>query len=370
MVSAQFLMGTPAVLCVSADPLLGDDIQRLAAAAGVAACIVPDGLTAVTWWSTADLVVVDASQLRQMSALSLPRRPGVVALTRTAETPQMWRDALAAGVQTVVTLPEGEQWLLSAVSRAGQRESVRAPVAVIAGARGGAGASVLAAALARTAVREELHCYALDLDPGGCGLQATMGADRLQGIGWHDLGSAIGRIPTEVLRRQLPVLDGVRLLTWNQPGTPLPLPGVTAAIVDAASRDADLVVVDLARWLLLGGAHDATLAPELLARADVLLLVCPADVRSATAAQRLLSSPLLAGISQVGLVVRGPSPGALTGDDIAEALGVRLIASMEAEAGLDRAMEDGLPPGQSRRSPLQRGCLRILDEVVRSIGLR
>ena len=247
---------------------------------------------------------------------------------------------------------------------------MRAPVVVIAGARGGAGASVLAAALSRTAVHEDLHCYALDLDPGGCGLQATMGADRLHGIGWHDLGSAVGRIPADVLRRELPVLDGVRLLTWTQPGTPLPLPGVAAAIVDAASRDADLVVVDLARWLLLASAPDATLAPELLARADVVLIVCPADVRSATSAQRLLASPSLAGVAQVGLVVRGPSPGALTGEDIADALGVRLVASIAAEAGLERAIEDGLPPGQSRRSPLLRGCIRILDDVVRSVGLR
>ena len=367
---AELRVGTPVVLCVSADALLSDDVQRLGAAAGVDVCIVPDALSAVTWWSTADLLLVDVANLRQLSALSLPRRPGVVALTRAQETPQIWRDAVAAGVQTVVSLPAGEDWLLAAVARAGQRESVRAPVVVVAGARGGAGASVLVAALARTAVQEDLHCYALDLDPGGCGLQATMGADRLHGVGWHDLGSAIGRIPPDVLRRELPVLDGVRLLTWTQPGTPLPLPGVAASIVDAASRDADLVLVDLARWLLLNAAPDTTLAPEVLARADLVLIVCPADVRSAAAAQRLLRGPSLANVPALGLVVRGPAPGALTGDDIASALGVRLVVTMPAESGVDRAMEDGLPPGHARRSPLLRGCLTILDDLVRSVGLR
>lgn len=367
---AEFVAGAPAVLCVSADALVGDDVQRLAAAAGVTVHVVPDALSAVTWWSTSDLVLVDVANLRQLRALSLPRRPGVVALTRTADTQQMWRDAVAAGVQTVVTLPAGENWLLEAVSQAGQRESVRAPVVAIVGARGGAGASVLTAALARTAAWEDLHCYALDLDPGGCGLHTTMGADRLQGVGWHDLGSAIGRIPADVLRRELPVLDGVRLLTWTQPGTPLPLPGVTASLLDAASRDADIVLVDLARWLLLNAMPAATLAGEVLARADVVLVVCPADVRSATAAQRLLSSPVLAGVPQVGVVVRGPAPGALTGEDVADALGLRLVTSMSAEPGLDRVMEDGLPPGRARHGPLLRGCLRILDDVVNAVGLR
>lgn len=367
---AEFLAGTPAVLCVSTDALLGDDVQRLAAAAGVAVHTVPDALSAVTWWSTADLVLVDVANLRQVGALSFPRRPGVVALTRARETPQMWRDAVAAGVQTVVTLPAGEDWLLAAVAHAGQRESVRAPVVVVIGARGGAGASVLTASLARTAVLEELHCYALDLDSGGCGLQATMGLDHVPGVGWHDLGRAVGRIPTDVLRRELPVIDGVRVLTWTQPGTPLPMPGVAASIVDAASRDADLVVVDLARWLLLTANPDSTLAAEVLARADMVLVVCPADVRSATAARRLLSTPSLAGVSQLGLVVRGPAPGALTGQDVAAALGIRLVASMSAESGIDRAMEDGLPPGQTRRGPLLRGCRRILDDVAHSVGLR
>ena len=366
----EFLAGSPAVLCVSADALLGDDVQRLAAAAGVAVHITPDALSAVTWWTTADLVLVDVANLRQLHALSLPRRPGVVALTRAAGTQQMWRDSLAAGVQTVVTLPDGESWLLDAVARTGQREAVRAPVVVVVGGSGGAGASVLTAALARTAVSQELHCYALDLDPGGCGLQTTLGADRLRGVGWHDLGSAMGRIPVDILRRELPMLDGVRLLAWTQPGTPLPLPGVAASLLDAASRDADVVFVDLARWLLLHASTEVTLAPEVLARTDVMLLVCPADVRSATAAQRLLSSPALAGITQIGLVVRGPAPGALTGEDIAEALGVRLVTSMPPEPGIERTLEDGLPPGRARRSPLLRGCMRILDDIVHTVGLR
>lgn len=367
---SEFLGGSPRVLCISADVVLGDDVQRLAAAAGVSVHLVPDALSAVTWWSSADLVLVDVAALRQMRALSLPRRPRVVAVTRTTETQQTWRDAVAVGVQTVVTLPAGEAWLLDAVARSGQRDAARAPVVAVVGGRGGAGASVLTAALARTAAMEDLHCYALDLDPGGCGLQATMGADRLEGVGWHDLGSAIGRIPADVLREELPMIGGVRILTWTQPGTPLPLPGVVASLLDAASRDADIVLVDLARWFLLTSATEETLAVEVLARTDVVLVVCSADVRSAAAAGRLLGSPTLAGVRQLGLVVRGPAPGALTGEDIAEALGVRLVAAMASEPGIDRIMEDGLPPGRARRGPLLKGCLRILDDVAQAVTAR
>lgn len=369
-VQGDFLAHAPTVLCISADAALTDDVQRLTSATGVSVQVTLDALAAVPWWSTADLVLVDVANLAQVRMLSLPRRPAVVALTRNAGTGQTWREALAAGVQTVVTLPAGEGWLLEAVARAGQRDSIRAPVVVVVGARGGAGASVLTAALARTSVAQDLHCYAIDLDPGGCGLHTTMGADRLQGVGWHDLVSATGRIPLDVLRRELPVLDGVRVLAWTQPGTPMPLPGVAASLLDAASRDADLVVVDLARWLLINASTDVSLALEVVARTDVMLVVCPADVRSAAAAQRLLASPALRSVSQVGLVVRGPAPGALTGEDISEALGVRLVVAMAAQPGIERVMEDGLPPGRSRRGPLLRGCLKILDDVVQSVGLR
>ena len=355
------------MICVTAQTDTADDIQRIAAAVGASVRTVPDVLSAVPWWNTADLVLLDTRVLSQVKALSLPRRPRVVTVSRSSRVgadPGVWREAMDIGAQTLVALPEGEPWLLEAIARAAHRDAVRAPIVCVVGARGGAGASTFAAALAQTAVGEDLHCYLVDLDPSGSGLQVTLGADRIPGVGWHDLDSAVGRVPAELLRRELPNLGGIRLVTWTGPEVSLPAPGVAASVLDAARRDADVVVVDLARWLLLAEESRGAIAMEVLTRSDQALVVCPADVRSATAASRVLLSPLLAGV-EIGVVVRGPAPGALTGADIAQALGLPLVATMAAHPRIDQLMEEGLPPLRSRRGPLNRACRKVLHELAR-----
>lgn len=352
-------------MCVSAQTDTADDIQRIAAAVGASVRLVPDALSAVPWWNTADLVLVDARLLVQVQALSLPRRPRVVALTRGHPESGLWQGAMNVGAQTVVSLPEGEPWLLEAIARSAHRDAVRAPILCVFGARGGAGASTFAAALAQTAVDEDLHCYLVDLDPTGSGLHVTLGADRIPGAGWRDLDSAIGRVPAEVLREELPNIGGIRLITWTGPEISLPAPGVAASVLEAARRDADVVIVDLARWLLVGHDRDGSVALEVLTRCDQAMVVCPADVRSACAVRRILQSPSLEGVD-VGLVVRGPAPGSLTGSDIAAALGLRLVATMAAQPRLDRLMEEGLPPLSARRGPLNRACVRVLQDLARA----
>ena len=145
----------------------------------------------------------------------------------------------------------------------------------------------------------------------------------------------------------------------------LPPDGVVGSVLDSAARDADVVVVDLGRWLCAEGAAPRQQAVEVLSRSTQVLIVSPADVRAALGARRMLASGVLAGLP-LGLVVRGPSPGALSGEDLAEALELPLVAHMPAESRLDRCLEDGLPPGRSRSGPLLGTCLRLLRGVARS----
>ena len=170
-------------------------------------------------------------------------------------------------------------------------------------------------------------------------------------------------MPPRALRESLPLVAGLRLLTWTAGEPRLPAPGVTGSVLEAAARDCDVVVVDLARWLCLSPGAPAEVSLEVLTRSDRVLLVCSADVRSAMASQRLLRGGALAGFD-VALVVRGPAPGALAGTDIAEALNVRLLVSLAAEPKLDRDLDDGELPGRGRRSPLMVGAKRILRDVA------
>jgi hypothetical protein len=201
-----------------------------------------------------------------------------------------------------------------------------------------------------------------------------LGVDQLPGNGWDDLASAVGRVPPRSLRQGLPTVAGIKVLTWTErtsgteaPVALAPAAGVAGSVVESAALDADVVVVDLPRWLCLADGQPGASALEVLTRSDHVVLMTSADVRSALAARRLLKVAYLADMQSIGLLVRGPSPGGLTGEDIAEALGLPLLAYMPAERGLDRALEDGAPPGRARGGPLRAASLTVLHTVAQRL---
>lgn len=360
--------GDTPVLLIASDEILLDSLLRVTAAAGVSAVVVGDPSHVGRGWLAARLVLVAAVDLAALGVSGLPRRPGVVVVGRGEEDPAIWRAAMEAGAQSVVWLPAAEAWLVQSISEAARQGRHDCPVLVVVGARGGSGASTLAAALARTAAGEALSSYLVDLDPLAAGLDVVLGVDGVPGLKWHDLGSAIGRVPSAALRDGLPMLDGVRLLTFDRGRSVPPLAGVVGSVIDAARRDADVVVVDLPRWLLAPSSTSSDGAPalalEVLSRASQVVVICAADVRSALAAGRLVTGDPLSGF-RVGLVVRGPSPGGLTGSDIARAAGVPLLATMVPERGLDRRLEDAEAPGNRDRGPLAGTSRRLLRSLAR-----
>lgn len=354
------------VLIVSSDPVIADDVRRLAAAVGVTSVVLPDALAAVTLWLSAQVVIIDGRCVADAIHLCVPIRPKVVVVTRDEDPRTLWRLALDIGSRSVITLPDGEEWLVETLGKLGLQGQSRAPVITVIGARGGAGASVLAATIARIAADESLSSYLIDLDPLGCGIHVFFGADSLTGVGWADLHGALGRIPGDLLRQGLPLVEGVRLLTWLGDDNQLPPAGVVGSVLDAASADADLVVVDLPRWLAAGvGMGPAPI--EALTRTDEVLLVCPADVRAALAAHRLLDSSAMAAV-RTRLVVRGPAPGGVVGADIAAALGRPVIAEIPAERRIDHQLEDGIPAGYHRRSPLRKVARALLRQLPERLG--
>ena len=101
------------------------------------------------------------------------------------------------------------------------------------------------------------------------------------------------------------------------------------AVVDAGRRGGVTVVCDLPRRLT-----DATQAA--LDSADLVVLVSRCDVRACAATATI--APVLASINpNLGLVVRGPSPGGLRAAEVADIAGLPLLASMRARAAARRA---------------------------------
>lgn len=342
-------------LLVTADLEALDDLLRLAATAGVEVDVAHDVATARTSWASAPLVLIGPDLLDRCARSRLPRRARVVVLGRDLDDASIWRRAVEMGAEQVVFLPEAEPWLLEALSDATERAGSDGLLVAVVGGRGGAGATTLAASLALTAVRRDLRTLLVDGDPLGGGIDLVFGGELATGLRWPELGATRGRVPASALTDALPKMAELAVLSWDR-GEPAELPvEAVQAVLAAARRSCDLVVVDLPRSL-----DDVT--REVLASATTTLLIVPAEVRATAAAARVASRAGLL-CRDLRLVVRGPAPDGLRGSQIARALKLPLVGDLRPESGLDLALDRGEPPAQRARSPLSMLCEALLDEM-------
>lgn len=356
-------------LVMVSEPELLDTILRLAAAAGCELERAVDAAAARRLWDEAPVVLLDAAAARHCTRSGLPRRGGVVVAVRGEPPPSVWREAVAVGAEHVVSLPQAESWLVAALSEATEERRGPGPVVAVIGGRGGAGASVLAAAIAVTAVRAGGRALLVDCDPLGGGLDLVLGAEDMEGLRWPGLGVGGGRVPATALHAALPAPSVGRrgagelaVLSCDR-GAGGPAPSAVAAVIDAGRRAGETVVCDLPR-------HPSDAAAAALTAADIALLVVPADVRSCAAAARVAAMLTEHG-ANIRLVVRGPAPGGVDADEVARALGLPLLATMRPEPGLARSLERGEAPGRAR-GPLAAAARSVLAHLqsARPVGDR
>jgi hypothetical protein len=324
-------------LCITDDPKLLDDVLGLAAEAGLEIDVSADPTTVRRAYDEAPLVVIGDRSTAACAEAHLPHRSGVFVVTREASAERLRPIARLLGAERVVPLPCGTEMLLgrfSAAAELAEQLAARAgQVVAVLGGRGGAGASVLAAGLAVTAVRAGRRALLIDADPLGGGVDLA--------VGWD----------TE--RAELTVLSRAGL------------GGMTADAMRAAIEDGraqcDLVVTDLPRRL----DNAAVVALE---AADRVFLLVPAELRACAAAAHVAAA---AGMhtEALELVVRAPGPGRLRSREIARALDLPIAGTMRSEPGLSRALERGVPPAGSGRGPLAALCRRLLGESGHTSGL-
>jgi secretion/DNA translocation related CpaE-like protein len=356
----------PRGLVMVSDPDLLDALLRLAAAAGCELQRAVDPPQARAFWSDAPLVVLDAAAAAQCARAGLPRRGTVVVAVRGEPPASVWRHAVAVGAEHVITLPEAEQWLVAALTDAAEGPRTSGAVLAVVGGRGGAGASVLAAAVAVTAVREGARALLVDCDPLGGGLDLVLGAEDLGGLRWPGIGVEGGRVPAAALHAALPSprvgrRDGALGVLSCDRSTHGPAPAAVRAVVEAGRRAGDVVVCDLPRY-----PTDAATAA--LTVADLVALVVTADVRSSAAGARVAT--LLGRHGRpVRVVVRGPAPGGVEADEVARAVGVPLLTAMRPEPGLGRALERGEAPPRPH-GPLAAAARSVLTATRAASGAR
>ncbi|OBG62136.1 helicase [Mycobacterium sp. E3339] len=342
------------MLAVLADAELRREFDRVAAAVGVRV-VHAGGAVSRRTWSAAAAVVLDETAADRCGRAALPRRAHVAVLTAGDPATAAWAAAVAVGAECVLRLPEQEAGLVRALAEAvesSRDDGSRGEVVAVVGGCGGAGASTLAAALAQAAADAVL----VDLDPWGGGIDLLLGAETAPGLRWPDLALQGGRLNWSAAREALPRHRGVSVLSGTRRGYELAA-GPVHAIVDAGRRGAVTVICDLPRRLT-----DA--AQAALDAADLVVVVSRCDVPACAATGAL--APVLAAINpNVGLVVRGPSPGGLRAGEIADITGLPLLAAMRAEPRVAEQLEcGGLRLG--RRSALAAAARQVLTVLPRA----
>ncbi|WP_342750050.1 septum site-determining protein Ssd [Prauserella shujinwangii] len=321
---------------IASDDAVLDEILRLAAAVGCEVERLSDLGAARDRWASAPLVLVDEAAVAGAGP-ALPRRAGVLLVCAADPEPATWQRAFALGVEQVVALPEGEAGLATAL--ADVAEGPGAPggrVVAALGGRGGAGASVLAAALAVGACRAGDDALLVDCDPLGGGADVVFGLECATGLRWPALRVRSGRVSMAELASALPGRryggGMLSVLSCDRDG-PGPEPEALAAVVEAGRRAGRTVVCDLPRRFDSAGR-------EALGHADLVVVVLPAEVRACVAAKRVVEQ-IGDRLDRVRVLVRGPAGAVLTGAEVADAVGVPLLGWMRPERGLTRMLEHG-----------------------------
>ncbi len=342
--------GARGILAALAETALRDEVDRVAAAVGVRVVHV-DSTAPISRkaWSAAAAAVLDEAAAARCARTGLPRRAHVIVVTGGEPASTTWAAAVEVGAGHVLKLPAQERALVREFADAGESardERARGEVVAVIGGRGGAGASLFAAALAHVATDSLL----VDLDPWGGGIDLLVGCETAPGVRWPDLALQGGRLNWSAVRGALPRHRGICLLSGTRRGYELDASAVDA-VVDAGRRGGATVICDLPRRLT-----DAALTA--LDTADLVVVLSPCDVRACAATATIAS--VLTGINpNVGLVVRGPSPGGLRAEEVAAIAAVPLLASMKPYPRLAERLEHG-GLRLARRSALAAAARQVL----------
>ncbi|MEV7093588.1 septum site-determining protein Ssd [Amycolatopsis sp. NPDC051045] len=342
-------------LVVAADETVLDEILRVAAIAGCELDRAPDLTAASGHWARAPLVILDEEAARLPP--TLPSRGGILLVCKGSPGPATWEHAFRVGVERVISLPDEESELACAFADIAETPAEEPGLVLgVVGGRGGAGASVFAAALALTADRDPGGALLVDCDPLGGGLDMLLGLEKTPGPRWPDVRLS-GRVSVSSLAATLPRRrhrgGSLPVLACGSKGQG-PSVESLSAVLSAGRRSGRTVVCDLPRSL------DEP-AEEVAVRADLVVLVVPLEVRACQAANRVL--PRLSKLTaRLGVVVcgRSKSPAVRT----ATLLGPPLLASMHPERGLWTEVERGEFPAKPR-GPLMTAASQVLTVARR-----
>ena len=329
-------------------PSLVDQCSALADGIGIALSVAAP---TTGGWQDAALVLLGEDVAEPPRGITAPTV--LIAVDDATSAARTSTDAYAAaarlGADQVAILPAAAEWLVQRMIAAVEPPVAPATTAGIVPGCGGAGATVLAAALALEAQRGGLQTVLVDADPLGGGVDLVLGAETAPGLRWPALAASKGSLRPSMLVESLPRVEGLALLSWDRTDAHDPPPHVLDSVLSAAQQAFDFVVVDLPRH--------AT-GPAVRACHHVQIVI-PARVRAAVGAARV-AGRLRSAHHTVGAVVRQDDRAGLPAPQIAEAVGLPLTASLRTDRGLSARVDRGesLP---ARRSSLASTAASLID---------
>ena len=339
-------------LLITADPLLLDEVIRLATAAGVELSVREEPTASA--WSSAPLVFIGEDALPEAELRALPRRASVIVVRRSdgpgpsvLPTPtQTWRGAVAVGAEHVAELPDASRWMVDRIAEASDAVSQSGPVISCVPAVGGAGASTIAALLAR-----ETRGLLVDLDPFGAAIPVD------GGVRWPDLVDTRGRIPPASLRSALPSVHGVHVLTGT-PGERFSIPNEPlGAIIEAGSRGFPCTLLDTPRTD--GGASRIAWS-----RSDLTIVVLGPQPAGAARAWALIDA-IREVCTRVAIVIRtAPRDPGLWGLEEAAEWQVELLPAVRH----DRTLAQGDHAYLTPRATARRSARALLAEIAPGVA--
>lgn len=324
-----------AVVVAATDPATREAAARWAAALGAVAEPAPTVADARRHWAEAPAVVVDAAMARALVEAEVARRPHVVLVdAAVGHDDELWRAAVRLGAALVCrpdAAAQSEALELLGAALEGRGEAC---VLAVVGSVGGAGASTVASGVALASARRAWRTVLCDLDPCG-GIDLVLGAETAHGARWDTLDVGGGPLPSGALVDVLPRHREVSFLTRSRDGLagePEP-----RAVVSAARRAADLVVLDVPR-------HPAALS--ILGTAELTLVVVPEDVRGIAAARHLLAE--VRGSAGTVVAIGRGVPGGLGRGALGAHLPVPVVARVAHRRAMSRDVAAGRGPARSR----------------------
>ncbi|WP_082494838.1 septum site-determining protein Ssd [Cellulomonas sp. Leaf334] len=224
----------------------------------------------------------------------------------------------------------------------------RALVVGVVGGRGGAGASTLAATVARRLARRTATVL-VDLDRASAGIDVLLGLESADGVRWPDLADARGEVSGADVLALLPRWGACAVLSADRARPGAPEPAVVADVLHALTSEAGALVLDLDRAAVVAGE-------SLAGACDAVLVVAPRDLRT-VAGVLAMRAHLGPPIVPTWLLVRGPAPGGLGSTELSEAVDLPVLLSVPTDRALRSALERGGVPDTGRTA---RSAARIV----------